>query len=82
MWQWITRTSYANTSGVWARTSIKKVVSTTYKSYRKFCRVYQIPRILQGKFNRQESTIYFANGSTIEFVGLEIGGEQDEEYGL
>lgn len=40
-------------------------------TYKKFCRIYKVPEILQGRLDGQDNVLYFPNGSLIRFLELE-----------
>lgn len=60
-WSWTMRIKYQNTSAFWGRITLKKVKTTTFKTYKKFLRDYNVPPILHGKYNGQTNTLEFPN---------------------
>lgn len=70
-WQWIFRVTYADTHSFWGRKKLKDVRGSMMSTYKKFCRIYKIPEILQGKLDGQDNILYFPNGSLVRFLELE-----------
>ena len=70
-WQWIFRVTYADTHSFWGRKKLKDVRGSMMATYKKFCRIYKIPDILQGKLDGQDNILYFPNWSLIRFLELE-----------
>ena len=69
-WQWIRRIQYPNSRGFFGRKELKRLKQTTLATYFKFCRDHNIPESLRGKYNIQDSSIRFANGSEIFLLDL------------
>ena len=70
-WQWFMRVQYANTHSFWGRKKLKDVRGSMMATYNKFCRIYKVPEILQGKLDGQDNILYFPNWSLVRFLELE-----------
>lgn len=70
-WQWIMRVQYAETHSFWGRKKLKDVRGSMMSTYKKFCRIYKVPEILQGKLDWQDNILYFPNWSLVRFLELE-----------
>lgn len=70
-WQWFMRVQFADTHSFWGRKKLKDVRGSMMATYKKFCRIYKVPEILQGKLDGQDNVLYFPNGSLVRFLELE-----------
>lgn len=70
-WQWFMRVQYPETHSFWGRKKLKDVRGSMMSTYKKFCRIYKVPEILQGSLDGQDNVLYFPNGSLIRFLELE-----------
>lgn len=82
-WQWYQRVQYAETHSFWGRKKLKDVRGSMMATYNKFCRIYKVPEILQGKLDGQDNVLYFPNGSLIRFLELEYkpGDPENDRFG-
>ena len=61
---------YSNVRYGIGRKELKRLKQSTLSSYFKFLQDYKIPLAQQGKYNSQDGTIKFSNGSEILLMDL------------
>nr|DAS94296.1 MAG TPA: terminase large subunit [Caudoviricetes sp.]DAW30782.1 MAG TPA: terminase large subunit [Caudoviricetes sp.] len=61
---------YPGTRRFFGRKELTNLMKTTYASYLKFCQIYQVPEVDQGKLDGKHNIIRFTNGSEILLLDL------------
>ena len=67
---WMMAKKYPGTRRFFGRKELTNLMKTTYASYLKFCQIYQVPEVDQGKLDGKHNIIRFPNGSEILLLDL------------